>query len=273
MYCYGKCRVMTEQKNLFSNDNWAQFYNIDAPTTFSLTTDIDWAPDYAIEDVFGLVEASGFSLTAFATHPSTILKAPPKWLEIGLHPDFTRPDPQHGISRKILELKELYPNSIGVRAHRNVFGQNIAHLAREAKMTYDASVLLWVRPWCQIFRDQFGLVRMCYNWEDGVHADMGLDWSLSHVPISGPGLKIFNIHPIFIYLNCPNDDYRRDAVRHYRDLQNAPERDLKPLIYKGYGARSFLIDLLAKLKDDGLTSIRLDSMANHVSTSQLELGN
>jgi hypothetical protein len=179
-----------EYPDYLKDDPWLEYYNLGLQRSFSLTTDIDWAPDYAVEDLFGLVEAAGLSLSAFATHSSSLLKRAPKWAEIGLHPDNTRSDANHGLSRKILDLKEIYPEAVGVRAHRNFFGQNIAQFAAQAGLVYDASVFLWRRPWCQIFKDQYGLVRMCYNWEDGVQADMGLDWSIEHVPILGPGLKI-----------------------------------------------------------------------------------
>jgi hypothetical protein len=252
---------MTNFQDTLRDDPWADFYNLDGAKTFSLTTDIDWAPDYAVEDLLSLVETAGLPLTAFATHKSSLLSRPPDWLEVGLHPDNTRPDPVYGLSRKILDLKEMYPQAVGVRAHRNFFGQNTAQLASQANLAYDASVFLWQRPWCQIHKDQYGLVRMCYNWEDGVQADMGLDWSLNHVPIQGPGLKIFNVHPIFIYLNCPNDDYRRSVVSEWKNLQDAPVSALKSKIFQGYGARSFLIDLLAHLKKAGMQAVRLDAMA------------
>jgi hypothetical protein len=181
-------------------------------------------------------------------------------VEIGLHPDNTRPDPRYGLARKLSTLKEIYPESIGMRAHRNFFGQNIAHYAREAGLVYDVSVLNWCRPFGQVFQDQYGLYRMSYNWEDGVHADMGLDWDLKHLPIEQPGLKIFNCHPIFIYLNAPDDDYRRAIVRDYPNLQDAPEAALKSAIYPGYGAREFLLDLLRTLKSRNASAYTLSQM-------------
>lgn len=245
---------------IFQNDPFSKYYNLEKVEHFSLSCDIDWAPEYAVADLFSIVADSGFDLTAFATHPSYECSNPPDFVEIGLHPDNTRPHPEFGLSRKILDLKELYPDAIGVRAHRNFFGQNIADFASKAGLVYDASVFTWQQKFAQIHKDQFGLWRMNYIWEDGVNADMGLEWDLKNVPIDGPGLKIFNFHPIFIYLNCPNDDYRRKIVANYRNLQDAPKAQMEPNIYKGYGARSFMIDLLRELKNRNLKSIGLAKM-------------
>lgn len=245
----------------FAGDPFRSFYNLDGFTSVALTTDIDWAPDYAVEDLLLLVADAGFPITAFATHASSVFNGASSTVEIGLHPDNTRPHPEFGLRRKILDLKTMFPDARGVRAHRNFFGQNVAQMAADAALTYDASVFQWRRPYCQAFRDQYGLVRMSYNWEDGIQADMGLPWSLEHVPMDGPGLKIFNVHPIFIYLNCPDDDYRRRAVKDFPDLTRAPRDVLQPLVYPGYGARSFLVDLLRELKARGPKAYRLSEIA------------
>lgn len=252
---------LIDPSGLFRNDPFREFYNLDGFTSFALTTDVDWAPDFCVEDVLELVAGAGLRVTAFATHRTGPLVRPPSFVEVGLHPDTTRPGAD-GIRRKIPDLLEIYPDARGLRAHRNFFGQNVAQLARASGLDYDASVLHWRQPFCQAEIDQYGLVRMTYNWEDGIHADRGLPWSLDWVPIAGPGLKIFNVHPIFIYLNCPDDDYRRRVVKDYPDLTSAPRSALAPCVHDGYGARRFLIDLLAELKGSGARSVWLREIAS-----------
>lgn len=252
--------MTTTLDSLFAQDPFVGLYNLHGFTTYAMTADIDWAPEYAIEDMLGLFAEAGIKITCFATHESRVLKRPPAKIEVGLHPDFTRPHPEHGLRRKILDLYELYPQAVGVRAHRNFFGQNSAQLAADAGLSYDSSVLLWRQPFCQVHRDQWGLYRLCYSWEDGIQADMGLPWSLDVVPTTSPGLKIFNVHPIFIYLNCPDDDYRRAIVQDYPDLPNAPRSVLAAKRYDGYGARSFLIDMLKMLKATRARDLMLREM-------------
>lgn len=254
--------MSNEWQKAFEGDPWAGFYNLNGFSSFALTSDVDWAPDYCLEDVLSLVNDFGFDLSVFATHDSEVLRFAPDFVEVGLHPDFTRPDPEHGIRRKILDLLDIYPAAKGVRAHRNFFGQNIAQLAREAGLLYDASVFHWSKPFCGVERDQYGLIRMSYCWEDGIQADRGLPWELEHVPLMSPGLKILNVHPIFIYLNCPNDAYRRSVTSGVQDLTKLSYSDAKSQVYKGYGARDFYIDLLKHLRMSGAQTYKLSTIAS-----------
>lgn len=243
-----------------ARDVFAPLYNLDGFTSYAMTADIDWAPDYAVADMLGIFADAGIKVTCFATHASQLLTRPGPCVEVGLHPDFTRPDPVHGFARKLTTLKEIYPDAVGTRSHRNLFGQNVANFAALAGLKYDSSVLLWRQPFCQIHKDQWGLHRLCYCWEDGIQADMRLPWTLDVVPLGTPGLKIFNVHPIFIYLNCPDDDYRRAIVKVYPDLTSAPESVLAAKRFDGYGARRFLVDLLARLKATGARDYLLREM-------------
>lgn len=242
---------------LFAADPFAGFYNLDGFSHYAMTADIDWAPDYAVADMLEIFARFGIKITCYATHRTSLFSGTTPMVEIGLHPDYTRPHPTEGLRSKLLDLKEMFPDAVGVRSHRNFFGQNTAHLATEANLIYDSSVLLWRQPFCQIYRDQWGLYRLPYCWEDGIQADMKLPWTLDIVPRATPGLKIFNIHPIFIYLNCPDDDYRRAIVKHYNDLTQAPREVIEPQRYDGYGARRFLIDLLTELQRSGAKSHRI----------------
>lgn len=254
-------------QTVFVNDPFRHLYNLDGFESYAMTADIDWAPEFAIEDMLSLFYSADIKITCFATHPSPALSRGSSLIEVGLHPDYTRPDAQRGLAGQLDKLQEIFPESKGVRSHRNFFGQNVAQLAAERGFLYDSSVLLWRQPLCQIHKDQWGLFRLCYSWEDGIQADMRLPWSLDVVPIDSPGLKIFNVHPIFIYLNCPDDNYRRAVVKDYPNLTLAPHDILRGLRFDGYGARRFLTDLLSKLKETRATAYHLKEMVMSASLS------
>jgi hypothetical protein len=232
----------------FHNDPFRSVYNLDGVDTVLLTTDIDWAPDYATEAVLSLVAEAGFNITAYATHPSPLLKASTSFVEIGLHPDNTRPHPEHRFGRKILDLLEIFPDAVGLRCHRNFFGQNISDLAKAAGLKYDLSTFLWQQPFAQAYVDYNGLVKMAYTWEDGIHVDVGQPLELARVDLDSPGMKVLNVHPMLIYLNAPNDQLRRDLTRGIQDLTQAPEALFRDHVHKGYGLRHFYRDLLSELR-------------------------
>lgn len=240
---------MTEMlEKFYQDDRFAKYYNLISFNSVFLTTDIDWAPDFAVEELFNLVQEFDFKLTAFATHKSTVMQKSNGLVEVGLHPDNTRPDKEFGFSKKIEDLKSMYPESVGLRCHRNFFGNNIGDLAKRAGLKYDASTLLWLQPFCSAFEDYNNLIRMSYYWEDGIHCDKNLAYDVNKIKLHTPGLKILNVHPILIYLNAPNDQYRKDVTKNYSDLTTANYTDITNSIYKGYGIKNFYLDILTYLK-------------------------
>lgn len=250
-----------EVKKLFQNDPFQSCYNLDGLDTVILTADIDWAPEYAIADLFELVSSFGFSMTAFATHESPVMRQAGSWLEIGLHPDNTRPHPEEGFWPKFAALKEMYPEAVGFRCHRNFFGNNISDLGKRLGLIYDASVVLWRLPFGQAYVDYNGIVRMSYCWEDGLHADLNLPMTLDEVYLNLPGLKILNVHPMLLYLNSQDDNARRQVTSRYKDLQHAPQDDVDPYVSKGYGLKSFYKEILSELKARGVRTLTCRQVA------------
>lgn len=246
---------MIAPDTLFAADPLRGTYNLDGLDTVVLTTDIDWAPDYATAAVLDLVAAQGMRITAFATHDSPLLKASTGFVETGLHPDNTRPHPEHRFARKIVELQEIFPDAVGLRCHRNFFGQNISDLAHAAGLQYDISTFLWQQPFAQGYVDYNGLVKLAYVWEDGIHVDVGEPLELGRIRLDTPGLKILNVHPMLIYLNAPTDQLRRTLCRGIADLTTVPESHFRDHIHRGYGLRDLYRDLLAELRRRGVCTL------------------
>jgi hypothetical protein len=206
-----------------------------------------------------LVEKYGLKLTIFTTHESPVLKKQPDFVEVGLHPDYTR---QNGtiFEESLIKLKAAYPQAIGTRSHRNFFGQNIADLNHRHGMEYDASLFLWNQPFCQGFQDHNGMSRFSYFWEDGIHLDMGLPLSWKSIRLNTPGLKIINIHPMLIYLNSKTDDHRRSVTSQYRDLTQAPKGEVDCYRNKSPGIKDLWESLLLKISQEGIRTHTLNQL-------------
>lgn len=236
----------------FYGDPLSCFYNLNGLTDVFLTCDIDWAPDYAVEKILRLIEEKGHKLTIFATHASSVLTNPPDWLEVGLHPDFTRPHAKDWFDCKLMELKNIYPSAVGMRSHRNFFGQNVGDLAKAVGLKYDASVFLWNEPFCQAHVDYNDILRFSYMWEDGVHLDMGFGLDFSKININTPGLKILNIHPILIFLNAASEQHRRSVTGRYKDLTIAPYEEIIRDVNPGLGIGDLYLNILEYLAEQGI---------------------
>jgi hypothetical protein len=254
----------------FADDPLADYYNLDGLSDVVLTGDVDWAPDYAIEHILRVVEGFGHKIILYATHPSSILASPPDFLEVGWHPDFTRHPSLLSPRERMDQLKDWYPGAVGMRSHRNVFGQNIADIAADLGLRYDVSSLLWNQPLCQGHVDYNGMVRFSYMWEDGLHLDMNMGPTWDRIRLHCPGLKILNIHPILIYLNCRSDNERREVTRRYSDLTTAPKVEIDADRFSGFGIGSLWLQLLERLAENDVRTSHLKDIVSGVLATQQE---
>jgi hypothetical protein len=250
-------------RELWQDDPLVDFYNLERLSDVILTADVDWAPDFVVEKLIDLMARHGHKLTIFATHESDVLHRVPDFVEVGLHPDFTMRHNQVPFDEVLRRMKEWYPNAIGTRSHCDFFGNNIANLAAANGLIYDVSVFEWNRPLCQGYIDYNRMVRFPYFWEDGIHMDMKFSLAWDEVRLATPGLKILNVHPILIYLNCETDDDRRRVVRPFQDLTKAKRSDLDPFIRGGRGIRNLWVELLKNLTATGVRTHLLGDVARH----------
>jgi hypothetical protein len=203
------------------------------------TCDVDWAPEYAIEDTVSFFLDLGVPLTAFATHDSPVLRQ--SGIDVGIHPYLSR-EHERDHSRVIGGLKELYPDARGSRSHRNFFGYTTPGLLAEHGLEYDISVVTWGHP-CLINQHFSGIKTLTYSWEDGLHFDYGLDLDAGVMP-HGDGPFVYNVHPVVIFLNADSEERRKHAVRGVSDLTVMEHSALAPHINRGYGIKNLLTDFM-----------------------------
>ena len=84
-----------------------------------ITFDIDWAPDFMIQNIMDQLEAAGVKSTWFITNDTPALERMrqfPDLYELGIHPNFL-PGSSHGSSvdevlNNLMDLDELYVNEL-----------------------------------------------------------------------------------------------------------------------------------------------------------------
>ncbi|MBL4618133.1 MAG: hypothetical protein JKY46_10585 [Robiginitomaculum sp.] len=236
-------------RDFASKSQWVDSLNIDSLNKVYLSADIDWAPDYAVEVMLAEIEKRNLKMTVFATHKSSLLLQPQPNIEIGVHPDYTRTVEQKDLKYQLSFLLDIFPDALGVRSHRNFFGQNTCDFANEFQLKYEASNIQWGMPFLCPHRDYNQMVRIPYFWEDGIHCDMNLPWTLDQLPIHCAGLKVINFHPMALYLNSPTESHRRSVVGNYSDLTIAPFSVLEKQRFHGTGAFTYfkmILDMLVE---------------------------
>jgi polysaccharide deactylase WbmS-like protein len=221
-----------------------------------LTFDIDWAHDKVVEDTLSLVANAGVPATWFITHDTPLLsemRLQEEW-ELGLHPNFNKllaGDPGNGANAPevVKRIIEIVPEARSVRSHSLTQNGNVLDLFKSLGLTHDVNHFvpsgtgLVMKPWLM----WNGLTRVPYIWEDDYYCvaegSSQPEMRPTDLAQSAIGLKVFDFHPIHVFLNTESlDRYERT-----RPLHNDPSELIKHR-FEGYGTRNRLIDLLALAK-------------------------
>lgn len=221
-----------------------------------LTFDVDWAHDDVVMDTVNLLEAADVPATWFVTHDTPVLarlRQNPNF-ELGIHPNFNwllAGDDRNGRDPKevIGRMMDLVPEAKCVRSHSMTQSSGLLDVFASAGLTHDvnhfipASVGAEIRPWAL----WNGMTRVPYFWEDDlacIYESQGKpEPSVMDAARTGKGVKVFDFHPIHIFLNT--EDLRR-YERTRQEHQNP--QSLRAQRHQGYGARSQLQELLGELK-------------------------
>lgn len=225
-----------------------------------ITFDLDWAADFVLNDTLDLIEKHDISATFFITHNTSLLnrmRENPK-IELGIHPNFNdfltnRISNTKTVEDRIKELIDIVPEAKCIRSHSLFQQSNLLRLFIDFGIKKDLNMLIprhskiELKPFMFFYSE---LLRIPYFWEDDTHCLDILNrietlWDpekwLMH-----PGLKIFNFHPIHVYLNTENLN-RYESGREF--LRCEKKLREKRLPSNHVGTRSFLLSLINRAKN------------------------
>ena len=226
------------------------------------TTDIEWAPDWAIRDLFVLADEYGVPLTPFLTHRSEYLASRFGMRDVissgdvGLHPNFL-PGSTHGASvdQVIATTKALWPDAVSFRSHCFYDDTRMLRRMADAGFRYDSNLFAFLQPMLAPLRTVAATVRLPVFWEDDVHSANRLSWEAGALRASfeTPGLKIVNVHPVRVALNVPDEAFHES----HRTLQSAADVDPRAEAHRGKGTRTYLEELFAYASAGARSPVRL----------------
>ena len=202
-----------------------------------ITLDIDWVVDEIITFVLNLLEDYNVKATFFATHQSDLLTSlNDTRYEIGIHPNFTN---RLDYDKVIKELKAIYPSAIGVRSHELFCSTSILQLFLANGLKYDVNTYIPLREGLYPFTRLNSIVRIPYYWEDGSY--------LTKLGLHKEGLKIYNFHPIHIFMNTKSQEH----YMNYKAFYSQPDT-LQKYRNTGDGIRTSFIALLKHISDNAI---------------------
>jgi len=225
-----------------------------------LTLDVDWAPDFVIDHVAELLVERGVRATWFITHSSPALqrlRRHPDLFEIGIHPNFLTGSTHGSDPTSVLKhCLDLVPEARSMRTHSLVQSTPILDLVLSTTgISTDVSLFLprmsALRP-VDYWRRGRRLLRVPYFWEDDFEIGHPAPlWELGAVDRVGPGLKIFDFHPLLVYLNSMDLDCFEGLKRSPGGVRGASVEQLAPWVRQGPGPRTLFLEIADCLRDQG----------------------
>jgi len=210
--------------------------------TVCITMDVDWASDEVLQGALDLLSDLRIPVTVFCTHPTPVLeRLDPDRFELAWHPNFLAGRDEIEV---IDELARWFPGAVGVRSHALYFHSRLAPLYLDRGIEYVAHDLRFGSADLAPSTHWSGLVDVPGFWEDDVHALFhDGDFDPARVDLGRPGLKVFDAHPIHLWLNT-------DRMTRYERARADMEarRDLSRHVNPGPGTRTFLTHAVEAMK-------------------------
>lgn len=221
-----------------------------------LTLDIDWAPDCAIDWVARHLVHREVRATWFVTHLSPAvarLRHHPDLFELGIHPNFL-PGSSHGSDPDAVldHCMQMVPDASSLRSHALVQSTPILErIMSRTPITTDVSLFLPYTPFLRPLEYGVGdrpLLRLPYFWEDDVEMQQEKPcWDLAPLLDVGTGVKVFDFHPVHVYVNAADMAPYRQLIAHAPRLQDICENDIRGMVRQSAGTRSLFIELVEYL--------------------------
>lgn len=211
-----------------------------------LTFDLDWCSDDVLSHTLDIVEKYDIAATFFVTHKTPLLgrmRANPN-IELGIHPNFNfllSGDFRYGknITEVIAYYMDIAPEAVSVRAHSLCASSSIIKEYVQGGLKYECSMLLSPQYKAMPFYHPYGIVCAPHIFEDDAEFSNG-GFQESGFYVNNFGLKIFDFHPIHLFLNTDRTEIYQMAKMSLSDFDA-----LKTFVNSsGYGSKDILMDII-----------------------------
>lgn len=229
--------------------------------TFFITFDVDWAPDFMINEVSKILINHNIKATWFVTHNSPAiegLRHYPELFELGIHPNFY-PGSTHGKTEEevMAQIKSIVTDAISMRTHGLYQNTNLLMKAvKDFGIKIDLSILLPyttnITPHYLKFRNYSEpLFRIPFFWEDDLELSASRpSWDFNNGKYHVPGIKIFNFHPVHIALNsCSLSAY--ESLKNAIPVSSVHPNDIKQFKNSNAGVATLFSQLVQTLAGKG----------------------
>lgn len=222
-----------------------------------LTFDMDWASDDVLKWFYDFMEELDVPYEINVTHNTELLNIfrDNDLVELGIHPNFnplltgTRNE-CHDFKEVLCNIKNIVPEAVTMRSHSLTDSSQIKSELKNIGIKNNLNVL--IPPFdgmvIKAQKNWNGINIIPFIFEDDVYiltkCNQSIEYFLSD-RFDAP--RVFNMHPIHVFLNTNTMSVYENARPHFGDYNN-----LKKCINSSCrGTRNILIDIVNKAKLQG----------------------
>jgi len=221
--------------------------SVNQKSNLFLTIDVDWASEEVIEYTHDLLLEYDVKSTWFVTHPSKKISQlmEDTRIDLGIHPNFN--DLLEGnlkksvsIEDKIKQLLDFTNGAKAVRSHSMTQNSRILDIFAKLGLTHDCNHYIPYSAGVQLKSWTLwnGLVKVPFFWEDDLDISSSNE-ELAKKLLMQDGLRVFNFHPIHVFLNTQ----KLSTYEQAKPFAKNPSA-LKEFRHGGYGTENFLRELI-----------------------------
>jgi hypothetical protein len=237
------------------------------PRTICLSVDIDWAADAVLADVCRLFDERGLRATFFCTHAGIDVGEH----ERGLHPNYRGNGDQlkqmraqlgekaatvdeTTIYRHVIgTTKTFAPEAKGMRSHSLYYDSMLMPLYRDFGIEYDSTYQIPLVSGLRPFWKEYDVLELPIYFADHFELKTGAcSFDAARLRLDQLGLKIINLHPNMIFLNCAAEAQYQTCKSFYHDVER-----LAAARHSGRGTRTFVVELLDRIVHERLPTATL----------------
>ncbi|MBT4764645.1 hypothetical protein HOO14_06585, partial [bacterium] len=196
-----------------------------------------------------ILEKKDIKVTWFVTHDTPLLKRlrNNSNFELGIHPNFNfllQGDFKYGgtDSEVIDHFLKIVPGAKSVRSHSLTQSSRLSSLFSLKGLTHESNMFIpeYSKMDVKPFKHVSGMTICPYIWGDYLDFSLSCNKSNFKETVLLSGLKIFNFHPIHIYLNT-------DSIEMFESTRNLHYRPQELYKYRNMdlGVRDRFLELLS----------------------------
>lgn len=222
-----------------------------------LTFDMDWAIDEVLFDFYSLVKELSVVGVIHVTHETKFINMfrEEKILDCGIHPNYNfllggGQNEGESVEDILTKIKNIVPEAKCVRSHALTTSSIIESTYSNYGIEYDLNTYIPVQEGMKIFPYRVltnGAMVLPFIFEDDVYLAESkrrtVDFYLGD-DFEAP--RIFNFHPIHLYLNTDKIETYENARPFFKDIKQLE----KMRNTENYGIRDFFTDLIEMAKKD-----------------------